>query len=65
MALPSSRSPARPSRRRETTRLHAAGFWIAFVAIGVCGIKLVDRVVGLSTSWVDSAIAAPPKRAHG
>jgi hypothetical protein len=48
-------------RRRETTRLHAIGFWIAFVVTGVGGIKLVDRVVGASTAWMDSAIAAPPR----
>jgi hypothetical protein len=57
-------SPGRHDRRRGTTRLRAAGFWVAFVATGIGGIKAVDRLVGLSTDWVDAAIAAPPRAAH-
>ncbi len=56
---------ASPDRRRgTTTRLRAAGFWIAFVTTGFGGIKLVDHIVGLSTEWVDAAIAVPRNTTH-
>jgi len=55
-------SERRHQRRRETTRLHVVCFWIAFVTSGVVGIKLVDRAVGLSTDFIDGAIASPHGR---